>query len=98
LAVKPDEKRELRHRVRLKTDRQRIAEKDRELGMTVEDGELVRVVEAHAWEAVPEEEKGQGKFFRRAEPGGWREDLTPEQARIVEDVMAPLLDEFYLEW
>jgi hypothetical protein len=66
-----------------------------ELGMTVEDGELVRVVEAHAWEAVSEEEKGQGKFFRRAEPGGWREDLTPEQARIVEDVMAPLLDEFY---
>ena len=31
----------------------------------------------------------------KATPGGWREDLTPEQARVVEKVTGPLLREFY---
>ena len=57
--------------------------------------QLARVVEKYAWENVPEEEKGEGKFYRKAIPGGWREDLTPGQARIVEEITAPLLKEFY---
>lgn len=57
--------------------------------------ELARGVEKHAFENLPEEEKGQGKFYRKATPGGWREDLTPEQAEIVEEITAPLLEEFY---
>ena len=69
-----------------------------ELGIPVDEAALARVVEAHSWEAVPEEEKGEGKFRRKAKPGGWQEDLTPEQARIVEGVTAPLLDEFYPGW
>ncbi|HEU4494146.1 MAG TPA: hypothetical protein VFR69_08145, partial [Rubrobacteraceae bacterium] len=51
-------------------------------------------VEKHSWENVPEEEKGEGKFHRKATPGGWREDLTPGQAQIVERITAPLLKEF----
>jgi hypothetical protein len=66
-----------------------------QLGIVVNEAELARVVEAHAWENVPEEEKGEGKFRRKAQPGSWREDLTPEQAKAVEDVTAPLLKEFY---
>jgi hypothetical protein len=69
-----------------------------ELGIEGDDAVLARVVEAHAWENVPEEEKGEGKFRRKAKPGGWREDLTEGQARIVEGVTAPLLDEFYPGW
>ena len=65
------------------------------LGISIDEGELARVVEKHSWENVPEENKGDGKFYRKATPGGWREDLTPEQARIVEKVTAPLLAEFY---
>jgi len=65
------------------------------LGIPVDEGELARVVEKHSWEKIPEENKGDGKFYRKATPGGWREDLTPEQARIVEKVTAPLLAEFY---
>jgi hypothetical protein len=57
--------------------------------------ELSRVVEKHAWENVPEEEKGEGKFHRKAKPGGWREDLTPKQVKVVERITAPLLEEFY---
>ncbi len=65
------------------------------LGITVDEGELARVVEKHSWEAIPEEEKGEGKFRRKAKPGGWQEDLTPEQAEVVERITAPLLKEFY---
>ncbi len=66
-----------------------------ELGMAAEEGELARVVEEHSWENIPEEKKGEGKFYRKATPGSWREDLTPEQARMVERITAPLLKEFY---
>jgi hypothetical protein len=65
------------------------------LGIQVRGEELARAVEKHAWENIPEKEKGQGKFYRKAKPGGWREDLTPGQVEIVEQVSAPLLKEFY---
>jgi hypothetical protein len=65
------------------------------LGIEVGGEELARAVEKHAWENIPEKEKGQGKFYRKATPGGWREDLTPGQVEIVEQVSAALLKEFY---
>ena len=65
------------------------------LGIEVGEGDLARAVEKHAWENIPQKEKGQGKFYRKAKPGGWREDLTPGQVEIVEQVSAPLLKEFY---
>ena len=67
------------------------------LGVPVDEGELARAVERHSWENIPEGKKGEGKFYRKATPGGWREDLTPEQARIVEGVTAPLLEALYPE-
>jgi Sulfotransferase domain len=66
-----------------------------ELGIEVEEEELVRIVEKHSWENIPEDQKGQGKVYRKATPGGWREDLTPEQAEAVERVTSPLLKELY---
>jgi hypothetical protein len=65
------------------------------LQMPVDESELARSVEKHSWENIPEEEKGEGKKRRKAKPGGWREDLTPRQIEIVEDITAPLLSEFY---
>jgi Sulfotransferase domain len=65
------------------------------LGIEVGGGDLARAVEKHAWENIPQKVKGQGKFYRKATPGGWREDLTPSQVEIVEQVSAPLLKEFY---
>ncbi len=67
------------------------------LGVPVNEEELARVVEKHSWENIPEEKKGEGKFYRKASPGGWKEDLTPEQAEAVERVTAPLLKELYPE-
>ncbi len=65
------------------------------LGIPADERDLSEAVEKHAWENVPEEEKGEGKFYRKATPGAWTEDLTTEQARIVEKVTAALLKEFY---
>jgi hypothetical protein len=68
------------------------------LEIPVHDEELSRAVKEHSWEMIPEEKKGEGKFYRKARPGGWNEDLTPGQAKIVERITAPLLDEFYPGW
>ena len=65
------------------------------LGIEVDEEELGRVIEKHSWENIPEEEKGEGKFYRNPTPGGWREDLTPEQAETIERITAPLLKELY---
>jgi hypothetical protein len=65
------------------------------LGMEVEEKELRRSVEEHSWENIPEEEKGEGKFRRKATPGSWREDLTAAQARIVEETTRSFLEQFY---
>jgi hypothetical protein len=68
-----------------------------DLGIPAEEGELARAVKKHSWEGIPEENKGSGKKFRKATPGGWREDLSPKQAQIIEEIAAPLLEEFYPE-
>jgi sulfotransferase family protein len=65
------------------------------LEIPVDEGKLSQAVEKYSWENIPEEEKGEGKFFRKATPGGWSEDLTPRQVKIVERITAPLLQEFY---
>jgi hypothetical protein len=67
------------------------------LGIDVYREQLEQAIERHAFENIPQENRGQGKFHRRATPGGWREDLTPEQARTVEEITGPLLREFYPE-
>jgi hypothetical protein len=66
-----------------------------ELGVPVDETVIARAVEKNSWENIPEEEKGEGKFYRKATPQAWREDLTRHQVRIVERITAPLLEEFY---
>jgi hypothetical protein len=65
------------------------------LGLPVDGEELARIVERHSWENVPENKKGHDKPHRKAKPGGWKEDLTAEQAEIVEELTMPILEEFY---
>jgi len=66
-----------------------------ELGIAVDAYGLERAVEKHSWENIPREKKGEGKFYRRGASGGWREDLSPDQAQTVERITASLLAEFY---
>jgi hypothetical protein len=67
----------------------------RELELPVGAETLSAAVERHAWDAVPDEAKGSGKIFRKAAPGSWGDDLTPEQVRIVERESAPIFEAFY---
>src|SRR5215212_3246915 len=66
-----------------------------DLEIEIDEPQLARAVEKHAWENIPKELKGEGKFFRKASPGGWRKDLTPKQVEMVERITAPILEEFY---
>ncbi len=65
------------------------------LGIEVDRAQLAESIEKHSWDNIPKENRGEGKFYRKATPGGWREDLTPQQAEIVERVTAPFLKKFY---
>jgi hypothetical protein len=65
------------------------------LEMPVKREELAQAVEKNSWEKIPEEKKGEGKFYRRASSGGWREDLTEKQIAIIEEITSPIIDEFY---
>ncbi len=67
----------------------------RALGMSLDEERLARTVEKRSFENLPEKRRGPGKARRKATPGGWREDLTPEQAKTVERITAPLLHEYY---
>lgn len=66
------------------------------LGMEAVPARLEAVVKRHGWDQVPEGEKGKNRFFRKAKPGGWREDPSPEQVGIIEEVTAPLLSRYLL--
>ena len=68
------------------------------LELPVEEEILARVIEKHSWENIPEKNKGPNRPRRKATPGGWRQDLTTEQAGIVEEITSPVMDEFYPGW
>ena len=61
----------------------------------VKKAQLEAAVSKHSWERIPQSDKGLGKFYRRAQPGGWREDLTPQQISIIEEITAPILSNYY---
>jgi len=65
------------------------------LGILADQDEVARAVQEHSWENIPGDAKGKGKFYRRATPGAWRQDLTTEQVEIVEEMTAPFLEECY---
>jgi hypothetical protein len=65
------------------------------LGVEVDEVRLRRAVAKHSWDRIPDAQKGSGKFYRKAQPGGWKEDLSSEQVRIIENVTGPILSKFY---
>lgn len=66
-----------------------------ELGLPAAVEDVRRAAGVHAWEKIPPEQKGAGKFYRKALPGSWREDLTTEQVAAVEESNGPIIGRFY---
>jgi hypothetical protein len=56
-------------------------------------GAVQAAVAAHDYERVPATEKGDGKFIRSAQPGGWRDNLSVAEQRAMHEIMGPKLVE-----
>jgi hypothetical protein len=65
------------------------------LEIPADEQDLAWAVEKHSWENISDADKGPGQARRKATPGGWKQDLTPEQVAIVEGWTAPLINEYY---
>jgi sulfotransferase family protein len=65
------------------------------LEVEVDEAQIEAAAAKHSWERIPESEKGKDKFFRKAQPGGWRDDLSPDQIQLIEDIAGPLLSRYY---
>ncbi len=48
---------------------------------------LAAVAAEHAFAAVPVAQRGEGKEIRSASPGGWRDNLSPAEKRLMQAVM-----------
>jgi GT2 family glycosyltransferase len=72
-----------------------IAAMYRDLGIGFDRTRLEAAVAKHSWEQIPSADKGAGKFFRKAQPGSWREDLSADQVSLVEEITGPVLDRYY---
>jgi len=59
------------------------------------DAERVpEVVEGHRFEKLPSTARGRQSFTRKAQPGGWRDNLTPTEQRAMHEAMGDALVEF----
>lgn len=55
---------------------------------------LAEVVASHSFEEVPSSDRGPRQAVRSARPGGWQENLSPEEQAAMEDVLGEALAEF----
>jgi O-antigen biosynthesis protein len=65
------------------------------LEIEADEAQLEAAVLKHSWSRVPDSEKGKDKFFRKAQPESWRDDLSTEQIKIIENITGPLLFRYY---
>ena len=56
--------------------------------------EIRSAVAATQFENIPKSRRGPGKFARSATPGLWRDNLTPDEQRRMEEVMGPKLRQY----
>jgi len=65
------------------------------LGIEFDSMQLDAAVAKHSWEQITSTDKGEGKFYRKAQPGSWRRDLSQDQISLVEYIIGPVLRDFY---
>ncbi len=67
------------------------------LGLDAPQGWAAEVADRHAFERVPAERRGGGRFHRAATPGLWRENMSPGEQEAVERVLGDKLRELGYE-
>jgi hypothetical protein len=67
------------------------------LDLDLSDRILAALVKKHAFESAPRDRRGPGKPMRAATPGLWRENLTEDEQRIMNEIMGAKLAELGYE-
>ena len=67
------------------------------LNIRTNQNRVNKAVERFSYQNVPSKAKGYGKAIRKAEAGGWREDLTEAQVAEIERITADFMDKFGYE-
>ena len=67
------------------------------LGLPVSEAELTEIVDRHSMKNVPDDERGEGRFQRFADPGRWRSVLSDEERVAVEAILGEKLAELGYE-
>jgi hypothetical protein len=63
------------------------------VGILASERRLAEIAGRHAYDAVSDDDKGEGKEVRSAKPGGWRANLTAEEQRAMLGIMGEKLTE-----
>jgi hypothetical protein len=67
------------------------------LELEVDDARLAELIDRHAFEKLPAEQRGKDAFARAATPGLWRRNMSDEEQRLIERVLGPKLRELGYE-
>ena len=63
------------------------------LEIKISDEELVELISTHDFKKIPEKEKGKGKFYRSASPGGWQDNFNQDEQKLMNSIMKQTLKE-----
>lgn len=64
------------------------------IGVEADGDELSSVAERHAFTNVDDRQRGEKREIRAAAPGSWRQNLTPDEGRAMEEIMGAELEAF----
>lgn len=64
------------------------------LGKDGNDEFIQLAVEKYSFENIPGSQKGKAKFFRRAEPGAWKENFNEKEKDLMNSIMGSTLKNF----
>ena len=67
------------------------------LGIPTSSERIHAITDEHSYDGVPKRERGPGRRIRRAEPGAWRHNLSPEEQSAMSQIIGPKLRELGYE-
>jgi LPS sulfotransferase NodH len=59
--------------------------------LNLDGGALERAADRLSFERIPEHNRGAGKFARAATPGLWKQNLAPEEQKLITEIIGPEL-------
>ena len=61
------------------------------IGIDISQDDLNKIVKKYTFENIPKKLRGEGKFYRSASPGKWKENLSKEEQSIMNNIMKEML-------